>query len=159
MKKWIITLIAALGFATLAQPASAQTYVGPHLGASFAGGFGFGFGGQFGVKNALGQNLGLRGLVTLAPVGVLVINIEGDVVYDLPISSVTGLNLYFGGGPAVGIVLGGGGGFGFGLNLVAGIEYLFTPTISGFFELNPGFTFVPGFFFGFGSRIGANFRI
>lgn len=116
---------------------------------------------HFGVENVV-ADLDVRGNLGFAYFGSY-FEVGASVLYDLGLDTgVVPLDVYAGGGPSFGFVLGGAGGFVTSLEAFAGAEYrlsdLGLPEGGVFLELGPKIVITPSFAFVPAGRLGFNWH-
>jgi len=162
MRRVLITLVAVsvLGVgAAFAQSSMAASY----NTTQWAGvALGYPFSVYYGVNNAIGNNIDVRGRLTY---GFWNIGVGADILYDAMTLQDTPLTIYVGGGPNFNYGFYGVG-IGIGLSAVGGVEYRFSDQLGAFAELGAGYTFylqtpaISYFGLGFGPRgaLGVNYH-
>jgi hypothetical protein len=153
MKKWIIALVAALGFAaSQADAASFGVRLGYPIGVQYT---------STDPGNAAG---GFR--IALNTFFFFDATLQGDYFFgSVPLGTGLPLSLYYGAGAHVGYLF--YGGFRFGAQATGGLEYLLQPTISLGIDLSLGVSFYTAGALGtagfiapyFGGSFFANFKI
>lgn len=150
MRKVLLTILAALvlsGGAAFAQNAS---WAGVSLGWPLLQGY-------YGMENALGNNLDLRGRMAIQPLGGIGFAVGVDaLVQGGTFGDQNEFDVYFGGGPSIGTLV---GGFGADVTALAGVEYDLDVQTALFGEarLGVGFSSVLGVFPAYGAALGVNF--
>jgi hypothetical protein len=149
MKKWIIALVATLGFAISQADA-----------ASFGVRLGYPIGVQYTSTDPGSAAGGFR--IALNTFFFADIRLQGDYFFgSIPLSTTAPLSLYYGAGAHAGY-----GFFGYfivGVQGTGGIEYLLQPSLSLGLDLSLGISFWPGFPFPvqpyYGGSFFVNFKI
>ena len=149
MKKWIIALVAALGFAATQSQADA---------ASFGVRLGYPIGVQYTSTDPGNAAGGFR--VALNTFFFLDAVLQADYFFvSIPLGTNLPLSLYAGAGAHVGLLF--GGGLEFGAQATGGLEYLLQPSISLGIDLSLGISYYTVGFISpyFGGAFFANFKI
>ena len=150
MRKVLYTILATLLFSGGAAFAQAS-WAGVSLGWPLLQGY-------YGMEDALGNDLDLRGRLAIQPLGGIGFAVGADALYDAATLDDEGnFLLYVGGGPSIGTLV---GGFGFDVTGLAGVEYALedtSTTIFGETRLGIGYSSEIGIFPSYGAALGVNF--